>query len=621
MITSISRVIVFVLVVHLATIQILYSKFLLNGVENDAVVTEHDSTKLVNNPPQPHQANKTFASEKQKRIHNIKNHPSLQTVKIFNSWDRERYFCGTAIAPNSTETIEVGGPDCPWENAFSHVFPREPSIHGTGVPSIMIHFLDKRNKNSPHDVECDVPCAVWPTGNPTVRDPAKIDDTPFQFNAYSMEGSGIYKTLALDPKAHQRYRYFATTSFQSEVPLSYYSESMYNIQKPSVNFDSSIKGASFLARNCNSVSGREGLLREMMNEAASTTDLRIESLSTCMRNALPPDGIDLKNKTEVMGAYLFHLSFENQRTPDYITEKLWGAFDSGTLPIYMGAPNIKEHVPPNSIVVVDDFSSTKELIAYMDKLSKNKTLYNTYHEWRKHPLPKSFQDKYAFTQTHSYCRVCRFSYAMKYGYGWDQAHQEIRTARLPRGETCLDDNGWMVGPIKETWSLSGKSSGQLDKTGDEKTPELCGVTKKVTMILPGSSVTRTIWDHDLVTDLEITGTPNSAAEHLIWTLEMPINTTQAIRRTEKTKNEMTNQSNVYWIQDEQSRIVIVFNETVAVSETLAHPGTLKIPITNPLRVRFIFEDIDLFHEDGAQLQSYFSSFMIDEFHRPLQHLG
>ncbi|KAL3935832.1 MAG: hypothetical protein SGARI_002808 [Bacillariaceae sp.] len=486
------------------------------------------------------------------------------------------------------------------------------------MPSILIHFMDKQNKNSPHDVECDIPCSVWPTGNPTVRDPAKIDDTPFQFNAYSMEGSGIYQTLAVDPKAHQRYRYFATTSFESEVPLSYYSKNMYNLQNPPVNFDTAIKGASFLARNCNSMSGREGLLREMMNEAAASTHLRIDSLSACMRNALPPDGIDLKNKTNVMSAYLFHLSFENQRTPDYITEKLWGALESGTLPIYMGAPNIKEHVPPNSVIVVEDFSSTKDLLAYMDKLSQNRTLYNSYHEWRKYPLPQSFSDKYGFTQTHSYCRVCRFSYAMKYGYNWDHSHQEIRPIKLPRGHTCLDDNGWMMSPFKETWT-KGMASALGDTTESTNSHRSCGITKRTSIVIPGSLWTRTIWDHDLVTDIEISGP--SVAEDLVWTLWVPINTTQVTKGYMEKQTKNIQHENVYWIQDGQSRVVIAFNESASLPEQLHHPGTLKIHVRSPLRVRLIVEDIDTFHKDGAHLQSYFSSFMIDEFTHPMLMSG
>jgi Glycosyltransferase family 10 (fucosyltransferase) C-term len=52
------------------------------------------------------------------------------------------------------------------------------------------------------------------------------------------------------------------------------------------------------------------------------------------------------------------LALENQQQDDYTTEKIWGALAAGTLPVYWGAPNIKDHVPPHSIIVVDDFALT-----------------------------------------------------------------------------------------------------------------------------------------------------------------------------------------------------------------------------------------------------------------------
>ncbi|KAG7338587.1 TPR domain protein [Nitzschia inconspicua] len=530
-----------------------------------------------------------------------------RNVDVFNPWNREKFMCGTIIAPNSTTTLVLGGADCPEETSFSRVFRTDPTINTKDVPPIVIHFLDKANKNQPHDVQCDVPCAVWPTGNPTVRDPAKIDGTPFQFAAYSMEGSGIYKALEIDPKAYQKYKYYATTSFQSEVPLSYYSPSMYNIRHPPVNFETAIKGASFIARNCNSFSGREALLRDLIKQASST-DFRIESLSACMRNALPPNGVNLNNKTEVMRSYLFHFSFENQKTPDYVTEKLWGALESGTLPVYFGAPNIREHVPPRSIIMVEDFTSTKELVSYLIQLSTDERLYNKYHEWRKQPLPQSFRDKYDFTEVHSYCRVCRFSFAMKYGYGWDHHRQQVKPSALLRGETCLDEKGWMASPMREIWIHDNKRI-----TSDEQKSERnCALNKKRSASIPGTNWKRTIWDHDLVTDIEINRkrvTGNT--ENLLWQLQLLSNTTTVNHRQPNQKSEY----DIFWIQDHTSRVIVVFNETVDWTDK---PQSLfQVRIHKSLRARFIVEEIDRFHQNGAETQSYFASFMIDEFLHPL----
>jgi hypothetical protein len=539
-----------------------------------------------------------------------------RNVSIFNSWNQDRYVCGNAIGPSSSVPFVIGGADCPEEMAFSRVFRNDPTISNENVPSIVVHFLDRKNKNRPYDVECDVPCAVWPAGNPTMRDPAKIDDTPFQFLAYTMEGSGIYKSLEIDSKAHKKFRYYATTSFQSEVPLSYYSPTKYNIQLPPVDFDTSIKGASFLARNCNSVSRREALVQELMKQASSFPNFRIDSMSVCMRNAKPPQGVDLNNKTEVMKSYLFHFSFENQRTPDYITEKLWGALESGTLPVYFGAPNIKEHVPRDSIIFVDDFSSTKDLVSYLVQLSNNKTLYNSYHTWRQLPLPPFFRDKYDFTEVHSYCRVCRFSFAMKYGYGWDHRRQQIQSVKLPRGETCIDERGWMASPIKEKWTLNNHKVASSITLGSSQN---CGLNSKTTIPIPGTTWTRTIWDHDMVTDIELTNDSKTQEDgaSLFWQLHLSFNNTFVIR-VDHPKQSIYD---IFWMQDNCSRVVVVFNETVEMMSLKEESrDKLQVRIQTPLRVRFIVEDIDKFHENGTEMQSYFSTYMIDEFLNPLDFL-
>ena len=118
--------------------------------------------------------------------------------------------------------------------------------------------------------------------------------------------------------------FFGTTSFQSEIPRTYVKSFKFNttsmrVQSTAVNYSTAIKGASFLAKNCNSKNNRERVVEQLIN-----TPFRVDSLSTCLHNADPPEGVIMKTapKSEVMQKYLFHLAFENQNTNDYITEKL-----------------------------------------------------------------------------------------------------------------------------------------------------------------------------------------------------------------------------------------------------------------------------------------------------------
>ena len=73
-----------------------------------------------------------------------------------------------------------------------------------------------------------------------------------------MEGPQYYSSLRYNPTAHKHNQFFSTTSFESEIPLPYFSFEEYGdrIKGPAVNYTEAIKGAVFLARNCNSRNGR-----------------------------------------------------------------------------------------------------------------------------------------------------------------------------------------------------------------------------------------------------------------------------------------------------------------------------------------------------------------------------
>ena len=128
----------------------------------------------------------------------------------------------------------------------------------------------------------------------------------------------------------------------------------------------------------------------------------------------------------MMRKYAMYFAFENSRVDDYVTEKLWNTFKAGVLPVYFGAPNIREHVPERSIVHVDDFESEDALALHLKEILANETLYESYHAWRYKPLPKWFVRKYNFTHVHSECRTCRWAAAKLQGLPWDHEQQQVR---------------------------------------------------------------------------------------------------------------------------------------------------------------------------------------------------
>ena len=274
----------------------------------------------------------------------------------------------------------------------------------------------KDSPSSYHEVPCDVPC-FWTSSSGLIR---TVTSDKYTFKL-SMEGSHYYPVLS------DRSSLLGTTSFDSEIPLPYYNWSWTRFldKPPNVkdiwshnNIQTPPKGKIprilFMARNCHSLNNREKIVKELFD--------MIDSVSSCMNNK---NVGHVQNKEKFMENYMFYAAFENGRVKDYVTEKLWGAFISGTLPIVYGPPNIWEHVPPKSILNVEDFSSIAALRKHVEYLIENRTAYDEYHAWRKQPLPRWFVKKYNFTHVHSACRLCRWVAAKRDGLKWDREQQDI----------------------------------------------------------------------------------------------------------------------------------------------------------------------------------------------------
>lgn len=62
---------------------------------------------------------------------------------------------------------------------------------------------------------------------------------------------------------------------------------------------------------------------------------------------------EIKDKWDAIGPYRYHITLENGQWPHYWTEKLADAYLGWCMPIYVGAPNISDYFPPESMIVVD----------------------------------------------------------------------------------------------------------------------------------------------------------------------------------------------------------------------------------------------------------------------------
>jgi hypothetical protein len=70
-------------------------------------------------------------------------------------------------------------------------------------------------------------------------------------------------------------------------------------------------------------------------------------------------------KQEILKNYKFALCFENTEFPGYITEKIFDCILCGTIPIYLGAPDINEFIPKDVFIDFNQFETFDELEQYL----------------------------------------------------------------------------------------------------------------------------------------------------------------------------------------------------------------------------------------------------------------
>jgi hypothetical protein len=437
-----------------------------------------------------------------------------------------------------------------------------------------------------------------------------VDGTDWSFT-FSMEGPKYYASLQIDPNAYKTNRFYSTTSYESDVPLPYYSRAEYDIQAPGLKYDGAIRGAVFLARNCASQNDRESIIRKLQQ----SNIVRVDSLSSCLRNADPPLGVDLSNKKSVMSKYLFYLAFENQNVDDYITEKLWGPLEAGTVPVYYGAPNVKDHVPNRSIIAVSDFDSVEALAVYLKEVASNKTLYESYQAWRTQPLPPHFRARYDFTTVHSTCRTCRWAHARLYGLGWDHRNQSLRDLRLDR-TACIDPGSRrLLKPVAEVWSTSGFAENGARSAIASSSCQAVGDGNRNLMV--DSGLERVIWEKDGVIDLLIHGVLSKDGSYALDFVS-PLADSHLLRI----------EPGHVRIQTVETRITVLTWPREALDNGVVQeedaPGTLgsvRVSVKAdriPLRLRIIVEDVDALRRGADQVENYFGSRILDDFYNPVE---
>jgi len=174
----------------------------------------------------------------------------------------------------------------------------------------------------------------------------------------------------------------------SDVPAlfdSVYFEDLKTMP-PDFSVNPSDELATLAVSDCEST-WRNTWLEEVMAEVEKTGH-KVLSYGECLHNTKEPREAG-KPKHKIQGwidreaARPFKLVAENVLQPWYVTEKIWNALAEGSVPVYLGPPEVKEMMPEGSFIYADDFPSTQALVQRM--LDFTPEDFAKAHAWREKP--------------------------------------------------------------------------------------------------------------------------------------------------------------------------------------------------------------------------------------------
>lgn len=417
----------------------------------------------------------------------------------------DRTWCGQEIKQTSAVVMAEHCTD-----PIAHLFPAEVQpITGINMPPIIIKSSAEKSLKDVdlEKIECNIPCQKEKGFNlgENARRNYFIDGESWKITSDKNSGNSMK-----DRKEYIEDHFYSTGSLLSSIPLSNFDSKVHSLRsRPAVDFDTAKEKAIYLVdNNCSAKATK----RNRWFDTVSGT-LTIDSYGSCGHNIEVPQGMTIKTpegRIALSKQYRIVLAFDDTTTKDHISDLVFEAFVSGAVPVVVGADNLRERMPPNSFINVNDFTKWDDLADYVKTVISDKELWISYHKWRDdEEAVTAFEKQFEFTGIDSTCRACRWAYAKKYGLGWDHTAQEVRSvSKVPKDKFCTTaDHGLVSKPFLEQWATK-KTGGEDEKVLEEDAEgESCSSLRTDGRVVVDSfSTHRKVVHHDGVTDFLITET-------------------------------------------------------------------------------------------------------------------
>jgi glycosyl transferase family 10 (putative fucosyltransferase) len=217
--------------------------------------------------------------------------------------------------------------------------------------------------------------------------------------AWSMECEAYYPRLN-DPVFMDFFDLTMTYRLNSDIPVPYLDHGLTGLLRgaPAKKEDGNLLNA-FVSSSYNN-SGRIEYLTQLMSR------MDVHSYGELFRNSLVERDIGRETKLHTMRTYKFTLAFENAIATDYVTEKFYDPLIVGSVPVYLGAPNVEDFAPGDNCFINAADWNPAELAQYLIELAENETEYSRLLEWKTRPFRERFVTLIDMVKTHSFARLC-----------------------------------------------------------------------------------------------------------------------------------------------------------------------------------------------------------------------
>jgi len=279
---------------------------------------------------------------------------------------------------------------------YSTMWGQELCVPGPGLAGVEF-TTDRRRHASAHAVIFHIPQLKY---GRWMFLPKKL---PGQlWVAWSMESEENHPLLR-HPRFMKRFDLTMTYRRTADIPVSYLPNDkslVRGLRQPLPPKISEPLVAAFVSSSCNR-SRRQEYMREL------TRCLPIASYGSFLRNRTLADDQGRASKLETIARYKFTLAFENSCCEDYVTEKFYDPLLAGSVPIYLGAPNVEQFAPgEHSFINTANFPAPKHLAEYLRALDGDDAAYQAYFVWKEKPYRAEFQNLLAFSRVTTAERLC-----------------------------------------------------------------------------------------------------------------------------------------------------------------------------------------------------------------------